>query len=459
MATRGSQIFVKDLEGRWHCLQFLSSSVSGSEVKERLESCLGVPAGVQRLVTGTREVEDETLLVAHDGLCDDEDDDEELGYGGYGGGSGGGGCGPVLLPSCTLLLRLLGGKGGFGSLLRGAATKAGQKKTTNFDACRDMSGRRLRHVNAEKKLKEWQRDGKQRELEKAALQFLRKTERERTVEAGRNLDLAKLREESAEARDMVVDAVASGLEATKEKKRRQRMENDAKEQAGEASRKRIRMLEMLEAVNESDEEDSECEEHEDRRDGAGTSGSASSADDGSGYDSSPRGPLGDGPFASSPAQSTDGSQGELQGEGGVSSSQRSPSAAESGGIESVADGCAGIAIVDDACDGGNSHLAGEDVRSTRLPPPPSDNASPLTENRRVNSTVSAGGESLCLGNFNTAKDLEVLGLDGLKAELQKRGLKCGGSLEERAARLFLLKSTPLDKLDKKHFVKPSAKKG
>ncbi|KAK3026604.1 hypothetical protein RJ639_041624 [Escallonia herrerae] len=31
-----------------------------------------------------------------------------------------------------------------GSLLHGAATKAGQKKTNNFDACRDMSGRRAR---------------------------------------------------------------------------------------------------------------------------------------------------------------------------------------------------------------------------------------------------------------------------------------------------------------------------
>ncbi|XP_042058241.1 uncharacterized protein LOC121802591, partial [Salvia splendens] len=41
------------------------------------------------------------------------------------------------------------------SLLKGAATKAGQKKTNNFDACRDMSGRRLRHVNVEKKLEEW----------------------------------------------------------------------------------------------------------------------------------------------------------------------------------------------------------------------------------------------------------------------------------------------------------------
>ena len=35
------------------------------------------------------------------------------------------------------MLRLRGGKGGFGSLLRGAGK---QKLTDNFDACRDLQG-------------------------------------------------------------------------------------------------------------------------------------------------------------------------------------------------------------------------------------------------------------------------------------------------------------------------------
>ncbi|CAH8379397.1 unnamed protein product [Eruca vesicaria subsp. sativa] len=39
----------------------------------------------------------------------------------------------------------------------------------------------------------------------------------------------------------------------------------------------------------------------------------------------------------------------------------------------------------------------------------------------------------------------VLGMERLKIELQSRGLKCGGTLQERAERLFLLKSTPLAK--------------
>ncbi|XP_052859962.1 splicing regulator SDE2-like [Anopheles cruzii] len=47
--------------------------------------------------------------------------------------------------------RLTGGKGGFGSMLR--AIGAQIEKTTNRDACRDLSGRRLRDINEEKRLK------------------------------------------------------------------------------------------------------------------------------------------------------------------------------------------------------------------------------------------------------------------------------------------------------------------
>lgn len=51
-------------------------------------------------------------------------------------------------------------------------------------------------------------------------------------------------------------------------------------------------------------------------------------------------------------------------------------------------------------------------------------------------------------------NLQVLGAERLKVELQARGLKCGGTLQERAARLFLLKTIPLDKLPKKLLAKP-----
>jgi len=50
---------------------------------------------------------------------------------------------------------LRGGKGGFGSLLKGQSKKAAAKTTLDFGACRDLTGRRLRHINDEIKLRKW----------------------------------------------------------------------------------------------------------------------------------------------------------------------------------------------------------------------------------------------------------------------------------------------------------------
>ena len=59
-----------------------------------------------------------------------------------------------------------------------------------------------------------------------------------------------------------------------------------------------------------------------------------------------------------------------------------------------------------------------------------------------------------LSKYATSLDLEkeVSG-DELKVELDRLGLKCGGTVKDRAARLFLTKDTPLDKLPAKVFAK------
>jgi len=59
-------------------------------------------------------------------------------------------------------------------------------------------------------------------------------------------------------------------------------------------------------------------------------------------------------------------------------------------------------------------------------------------------------EPIYLHDINVAQELERFGLDHLKIELTRQNLKCGGSLEERANRLFLLKMTPFEAIDKKH---------
>jgi len=63
-------------------------------------------------------------------------------------------------------------------------------------------------------------------------------------------------------------------------------------------------------------------------------------------------------------------------------------------------------------------------------------------------------EGIDLSKYATSSDLEKEASgDKLKSELTRLGLKCGGSVTDRAARLFLTKDTPLDKLPAKVFAK------
>lgn len=82
-------------------------------------------------------------------------------------------------PQSTLYisLKVCGGKGGFGSLLRGQGMIA---RVNNFDACRDLNGRRIRDVNNEIRLAEWKE--KQQEKKKLESEDKEETEKSRQNE-------------------------------------------------------------------------------------------------------------------------------------------------------------------------------------------------------------------------------------------------------------------------------------
>jgi len=63
-------------------------------------------------------------------------------------------------------VKLCGGKGAFGSLLRFIGSQI--EKTTNREAMRDLSGRRLHDVNNEQRLQEWNERQQERERQKEA---------------------------------------------------------------------------------------------------------------------------------------------------------------------------------------------------------------------------------------------------------------------------------------------------
>ena len=49
--------------------------------------------------------------------------------------------------------------------------------------------------------------------------------------------------------------------------------------------------------------------------------------------------------------------------------------------------------------------------------------------------------------------MEAFGLNALKEELRRRGLKCGGTLHDRAERLWQARNTPSGELDRSLFAK------
>uniref|UniRef100_A0A914UQX4 SDE2-like C-terminal domain-containing protein n=1 Tax=Plectus sambesii TaxID=2011161 RepID=A0A914UQX4_9BILA len=79
------------------------------------------------------------------------------------------------------------------------------------------------------------------------------------------------------------------------------------------------------------------------------------------------------------------------------------------------------------------------------------------EKKKAEAAQQQNFESIDLETIESADDLKSLSLDHLKHALEERGLKCGGSLNERAERLFSVKGLSPDQYPK-NIVAPPKKK-
>ncbi|XP_064473083.1 splicing factor 3A subunit 3-like [Ornithodoros turicata] len=73
--------------------------------------------------------------------------------------------------------------------------------------------------------------------------------------------------------------------------------------------------------------------------------------------------------------------------------------------------------------------------------------------KEAGSALAHAGAHLDLSAFSSWEELASLGLDRLKSALMALGLKCGGTLEERAQRLFSTKGKQISELDPALFTK------
>jgi len=159
--------------------------------------------------------------------------------------------GPLSLPAFAMVhvrVRCLGGKGGFGAMLRGQASRPGMKKVeTNTGAMRDLSGRRLRHVEQEAQLKDWVKEEGKRKADKEAEKKEKRAKQTQELHA----TAAEYVAAAAVDQDEVADAVRQGIEEERRRKQKEEEERKAKAVAATQSAKKLSKL----FGDDSDEDD------------------------------------------------------------------------------------------------------------------------------------------------------------------------------------------------------------
>jgi len=333
-------------------------------------------------------------------------------------------------------LRICGGKGGFGSLLRGAPSRVGQKKTTNFEACRDLSGRRLRHVNNEKRLAEWYAQEQEREMEKVAQKYIRKLAKKHTF------DEQKYDEEKQKINDSASAAITKGLE---EAKRTMKPKRKAEESVEDGSLKRPHLWDPLDDL--PDEEDDHLQNVPDA---IPTCDGCNKPLDGFFYkcticddydlceDCKKKGAAVHDP-SHEMVKFNVPTEGDEEDE--VPSFNTSQGEKEEETYKTT-----------------SSQSQAETTTTTTTTTSSTEEQPPATAPRSIETTPSKPTLSIDLSIYSSAKDLEALGGEVLKSELVKMGMLCGGTAGERASRLYLLKDTPIEKLDKKYLANTKGKK-
>ncbi|XP_061174579.1 splicing regulator SDE2-like [Saccostrea echinata] len=358
--------------------------------------------------------------------------------------------------------RLVGGKGGFGSMLR--AIGAQIDKTNNREACRDLSGRRMRDVNNEKQLKEWV--AKKAEQEKE-----REEKRRERMERRRALPNHKFEDPLYDKQKAVVaenqeDALQTGLQRAQSKQKASctiTSEEEAGPSGSGLKRKRddkggpchkvkkhnewlgidIENLSDLDSDEESDPRSDQSsadqsvagngDQSEIGNEDQNEAGNGDQSEAGNGSTESEHTVT---VITENTSDSDSNEQVTPECEANLKEQQENPSNAENKtNIEKSQKECQ------------------KDSNTQDLKKPSTSEPAP------EQSEKTEDDKPFDFDDYSSVADLEVLGLEKLKSLLMERGMKCGGTLQQWAERLFSVKGLDLKDINPSLLAKPSKGKG
>eukprot|EP00008_Paramoeba_atlantica_P005829 CAMPEP_0201480050 /NCGR_PEP_ID=MMETSP0151_2-20130828/4634_1 /ASSEMBLY_ACC=CAM_ASM_000257 /TAXON_ID=200890 /ORGANISM="Paramoeba atlantica, Strain 621/1 / CCAP 1560/9" /LENGTH=387 /DNA_ID=CAMNT_0047861799 /DNA_START=43 /DNA_END=1206 /DNA_ORIENTATION=+ len=270
-------------------------------------------------------------------------------------------------------LRVVGGKGGFGSLLRGGNQGVKQVVTTNFGACRDLDGRRLRHTSNERDLREWENQNREEERRNQ-----RQQQEEEIIVTKQEVAAIETVNKYLSEKDLVVDSISASIKDIATKKKGGKEEKRFGKEEGES----IEGEKKKKEKKKKEEESFDFGEY-----GLNFDDSDDDDDDDDG----------------------DIDENEKEEEKLSQTPEKETEETEEKRTKKDGEVDRKVAVVD----------------------PP---VLPVASQEEKTAPVG-----IDLSQYETVEDLHALGGDVLKEELRKRNMKIGGTVQERAQRLFQTK--------------------
>ncbi|CAL1290906.1 unnamed protein product [Larinioides sclopetarius] len=319
---------------------------------------------------------------------------------------------------------LPGGKGGFGSMLR--AIGAQIEKTTNREACRDLSGRRLRDINEEQRLKKWIAKEAEREAEKvrrrqARLERLKSKPKHNFVDFEYEKEISQLPER-------VDEALHAGME--KASKRPKTVEACS---AAPSKKKKLWLGEDLSSSSDSDSQEASTSSGNNAHFSRSEAGVSDFSNDS---------------LLSEPKHD-DTTEKEvpmvIHSEEEASLNANEVNQQISSNADATPDQTSLEATVlqeetkvleDQATMNTEATQEISNTNAEACCSSSKDGDVKETDSSDSQLAVEAEIEDVDLMSYENASELESLGLEKLKLALMMRGLKCGGTISDRAQRLW-----------------------